>query len=149
MVRTPNHPDAPTRVGEVMSTRDTKLAGLVKYANSLSQLESLLAGIAGPELASQFQVAAIRENRLIIVTPTASWATRLRMHSEALLDGLQDTAYSQLKHIDIRVAPLSREPAPKRLKKNRSPAAELAFKHMSQLIGTEPPSSKPDPDSKT
>jgi len=146
MVRAPNHPDAPTRVGEVMSTKDTRLAGLVKYANSLSRLETLLAGIADPELASQFQVAAIRENRLILVTPTASWATRLRMHSETLLNGLQGTAFSQLMHIDIRVAPLSREPAPKRLKKNRSPAAELALKHMRQLIGSEPPSSKPRPD---
>ncbi|HMB59787.1 MAG TPA: DciA family protein [Xanthomonadales bacterium] len=147
MVRAPKNRDAAAvRVGEVLSTKDNPLSALLNYANTLTQLESLLTGVAGPELSGHFQVAAVRQDRLILLTPTASWATRLRMQANQLLDGLKGSAYAHLKHIDIRVAPLSREPAEKRVRKQRSVAADLALEHMSRILGKADPPSESGPD---
>jgi hypothetical protein len=106
-------------------------------------LESLLADYTGPQLAAQFQVAVMREDRLVLVTPTAAWATRLRMQAEQMLHSLQASGYEQLRHIDIRVAPLHHEPLAKKIRRQLSPAAELALKLMSRM------SDSPADDSKT
>ena len=44
----------------------------------MEQLENLIQGLVDPDLATRFQVAAVRKNRLILITPAASWATRFR-----------------------------------------------------------------------
>ena len=111
------------------------LAALVRHANLLARLESLLAGSCNPDLAAQFQVADLRQDRLILLTPTASWATRLRMEAGQMLQFLHASGYEHLRHIDIRVAPLSRQTITTPVRKPRSAAAELALGLMAQLTG--------------
>jgi hypothetical protein len=133
MVRSPKHRGKTSSIGDVLSDTDNKLSTLILKARMLTQVQSLLAAKTDPTLAGQFQVAAIRQDRLILVTPSASWATRLRMHTHSMLQTLQQSGYEQLRFIDMRVAPLSLEPEKPRVQKQVSPAAKLAFKHMSQL----------------
>jgi len=89
-------------------------------------------------VAAQFQVAAMRQDRLVLLTPSAAWATRLRMQAEQMLQFLQVSGFAHLRYIDIRVAALSREPdPPQRVRRTLSPTAELALKHMRRLTGDE------------
>ena len=133
MVRSPKYRGNTSSVGEVLSNTENKLSVLFRKARELTQIESLLAAEIDPAIASQFQVAAMRQDRLILVTPTASWATRLRMQTNSMLQALHKSGHEQLRFIDIRVAPLSHEPVRIRAHKEVSPAAKLAFEHMSQL----------------
>lgn len=125
-------PDA-LRVTEVLSDRDTSLGGLMRHATLLMQLEYRLRTVVDPELAAHFQVAACRNNRLVLITPSASWATRLRMQATALLMSLHQAGYAEIKQIDIRVAPLVVQPAEQRKKKSLSPAARQALDLMGRL----------------
>lgn len=77
----------------------------------------------------------MRQDRLVLLTPTASWATRLRMQAGEMLNFLQSSGYEYLRHIDIRVAPLSRKPVEIPVRKPLSPAAEFALGLMTQLSG--------------
>jgi len=105
-------------------------------------VESLLAECTGPQFAEHFQAAVMREDRLVLLTPTASWATRLRMQAEQMLRFLQKSGYGHLRHIDIRVSPLHRAPAEKKIPRQMSPAAEHAFELMSRLSSRSPDDSK-------
>lgn len=133
MVRSPPTADTAASVGEVIAGADNTLAVLVRHARSLSRVESLLASQLGPELAAQFQVAALRQDRLVLLASTASWATRLRMRTEQILNFLQASGYAHLRHVDIRVAPLTREPVAGPVRRQLSPAAELALSLMSRM----------------
>ena len=136
MARTPESGGNSPSVGELIADPHSSLASLFHQARNLARVESLLSGMTGTEVAARFQVAAIREDRLVLLTPSAPWATRLRMQAEQMLQFLQVSGFAHLRYIDIRVAPLSREPeAPQRVRRTLSPAAELALKHMRRLTG--------------
>jgi len=136
MVRSPQFQDAATSIDQVISDSDNTLAALLRHAASLAKMESLLAGYAGPDMAEHFRVAAVRGDRLVLQTPTASWATRLRMQHEQILRLLKASGYKHLRHIDIRVAPLQGDrPFEKKIRRQLSPAAKLALEQMSRLSG--------------
>ena len=134
MVRSPKIPDTAASVGEVISESGHTLSALVCHARSLARVESLLTDLAGEELATHFQVAAMRQDRLVLLTPTASWATRLRMQAGQMLHLLQQSGYRHLRHVDIRVAPTQREHTETKVRRPLSPAAELALSLMSRLV---------------
>lgn len=125
----------PASVSDVITDSNTTLSSLLSHARVLARVESVLGGHTSPELAGQFQVAAMRQDRLVLLTPTASWATRLRMQAGEMLNFLQSSGYEYLRHIDIRVAPLSRKPVEIPVRKPLSPAAEFALGLMTQLSG--------------
>ena len=97
------------------------------------QIEQLLRGDLDPQLAAHFQVATVRENRLILISPSASWATMLRMQAPQLIRSLQRAGYSEIEHIDIRVAPLVEQRASSRKRRALSPAAQQALDLMAKL----------------
>lgn len=133
MVRSPLTADTAASVGEVIASADNTLAVLVRHARSLSRVQSLLASALGAELAVQFQVAALRQERLVLLASAAAAATRLRMQTEQILRVLQAAGYTCLRHVDIRVAPLTREPLANPVRRQLSPAAELALSLMSRM----------------
>ena len=120
-------------IGEVIDDPDSSLSNLLERASYLMQLETLLTGLLDPGLAAQFQVAAARKNRLILISPSASWATRLRMQAPRLISSLHAAGVRQIEYIDIRVAPLPNPPAEKRSKRPLSAAAKQALGHMAHL----------------
>jgi len=106
---------------------------VLKHARVLQQLQQLLEGSVEPSLASQFQVANIRQNRLILLVPSAVWATRLRMAAGGLLETLHQAGFAELRGIDIRVAPLVEQEAVQRNDKPLSAAARQALALMARL----------------
>ena len=61
---------------------------LLKRGSFLMQLQHLLSGFMDPALAANYQVATTRKNALVLVAPSASWATLLRMQVPNLLGSL-------------------------------------------------------------
>jgi hypothetical protein len=121
------------RVNEVFSKPNTKLESLLQHAGFLMQLETMIRGLLDPDIAVQFQVAAARKNRLILISPTAVWATRIRMHAPQLINSLHAAGITSIEHIDIRVAPLVRQERQSRSRRPLSAAAKQAFDHMACL----------------
>jgi hypothetical protein len=110
----------------------SSLGQLLKQARFLHQLDQLLSGFLPPDLAAQCQVAAVRQNRMVLISPTAAWATRLRMQSIQMLDFLHASGHAGIQSIDIRVAPIQR-PAPEiRSRHPLSPAAKKAMDLMTR-----------------
>lgn len=99
----------------------------------MEQLENLIQGLVDPDLATRFQVAAVRKNRLILITPTASWATRFRMQAPQIVSALNASGHAGIEHIDIRVAPLVEPEKVQRKRRPLSTAARQALDFMSQL----------------
>jgi hypothetical protein len=133
MSRLPQSGKTTKGVAEVLNDPDSSLSNLLERASYLMQLEALLTGLLDSDLAAQFQVAAARKNRLILISPNASWATRLRMQAPRLISSLHAAGARQIEHIDIRVAPLARQAVGTRSKKPLSTAAKQALGHMAHL----------------
>ena len=133
MTHLPQSGKTTQRVSELLNDPDSSLSNLLERAGYLMQLETLLTGLLDSDLAAQFQVAAARKNRLILISPSASWATRLRMQAPRLISSLHAAGARQIEHIDIRVAPLARQGVGARSKKPLSAAAKQALGHMAHL----------------
>jgi len=133
MARNPQSGKKVFRISEVITDHGTSLGILLQRANLLLRIEQLLSGFLHPELAAHFQVAAVRENRLILISPSAAWATQLRMHAPQLIKRLQQAGFPEIEHIDIRVAPLSEQRSDPRKKRELSPAARQALEVMAHI----------------
>ena len=133
MARNPQTGKKTFRVSEVITDHGTSLGILLQRASMLMQIEHLLAGFLEPGLAAHFQVATIRENRLILISPSASWATTLKMQAPQLIKSLHRAGYTEIEHIDIRVAPLVEQRESPRKRRTLSPAAQQALDLMAQL----------------
>jgi hypothetical protein len=133
MSRSPKKPRDASHVGDVITDNKSNFSELISHAKKLEAITVLLRGHISPDLAHQFQVAAMRQDRLTLITPNATWATRFRMQSSQMLDSLKSSTWSHLRHIDIRIAPLKVESEPIPVRRQLTPAAKLAFSLMSQL----------------
>ena len=133
MARNPQSGKKTFRVSEVIRDHGSSLGTLLRRAGLLTQVEQSLAGFMDPELAAHFQVATIRENRLILISPSASWATLLRMQAAQLIKFLHQTGHTEIEHIDIRVAPLIEQHVLSRKRRELSPAARQALGSMARL----------------
>ena len=121
------------RVSDVITDHGTSLGKLLKRGSFLMQLQHMLSGYLDPGLAAHFQVATVKENRLVLISPSASWATLLRMQAPNLLEILHQAGYTEITSIHVRVAPLVEEPAETRKKRPLSPAAKQALEAMHHL----------------
>ena len=123
------------RVSDVITDHGASLGKLLQQANLLVKVEHLIAASLEPGLAAHFQAGAIRENRLILISPSASWATMLRMEAPGIIKSLHLSGYTQIEHIDIRVAPLVEPRETPRKRRSLPPAAQQALKQMARLEG--------------
>ena len=134
MARFPQSNKTTQSVDVLIKKSKSRLGNLLEHAADLQKIETLLASFLSPELAAHFQVAATRKNRLILVAPGASWATRLRMESPRLLNALHKQGAGHIEYIDIRVAPLARQSVSTRSKRPLSSAAKQALGQMAQKL---------------
>jgi len=133
MARYPQSNKKTVRVAQVLSDHGTSLGKLLKHASFLMQIQHLLAGSLDSALAAHFQVATIRKNKLILIAPSATWATALRMQSPQLIQSLHQAGYPDIRSIDVRVAPLVEQSPKARKKRPLSPAARQALDSLSHI----------------
>ena len=123
------------RVADVLGNHRSSLGSLLKRGSFLMQLQHLLSGGMDPALAANFQVATIRKKVLVLAAASASWATLLRMQVPNLLGSLHQAGYTEIESIEVRVAPLIKQPVKTRKKRPLSPAAKQALDTMSRIGG--------------
>jgi hypothetical protein len=125
------------RVADVLGDRGNSFGKLLKKASLMMQVQELLRGFLEPGLRDRFQVAAIRQNELVLVTPSAAWATQLRMRAPQVLESLRQSGFPDIESVIVRVAPLAGPKSERRSRKPLTPAAEQALQLMHRLAADE------------
>ena len=83
-----------------------QLFDLLQQARHYQKLDRQLKSELDPQMAEHCQVACITGGRLLVLTPTPVWRTRLMLLSSKLLSRLRNKGYPGLAGIDIRISPL-------------------------------------------
>ena len=110
-----------------MQNRNPGLGQLLAHARVLNRLDQILTAILDPALSTHCQVAEYRNHCLILVCSNATFATRLRMISQQLLDSFREEGESGIERIEIRIAPVNRPVPEVRKQRTLSSAAIQAL----------------------
>ena len=114
-------------VQALMQNRDVGLGKLLAHARVLNSLDQKLESILDPVLSAHCQVAEFRNHCLILVCSNATFATRIRMISQQLLDSFREDGEFGIERVDIRIAPVNRPQPEVRKQRNLSSAAVQAL----------------------
>ena len=110
-----------------MRDRNPGFGQLLAHARSLNRLDQMLTSILDPALSPHCQVAEFRNHCLILVCSNATFATRLRMISQQLLDSFREEGEFGIERIELRIAPVNRPQPEVRKQRNLSSAAIKAL----------------------
>jgi hypothetical protein len=100
---------------------------LLAHARTLNHLDQVMTSILDPALSPHCQVAEFRNHCLILVCSNATFATRIRMISQQLLDSLREEGEFGIERMEIRIAPVNRPQPEVRKKRTLSSAAVQAL----------------------
>jgi hypothetical protein len=115
------------RVGDLMTSAESGLGGLLAVARRLDGVDRQLQALLDPGMAGQVRAAALRDGELLLVTPSATLATRLRLDAEHLVRALQAAGERSVTTLAVRVAPLPTVHTEPRKPRPLSPAARELF----------------------
>ncbi len=123
--------------GNIADRENSPLFGLLQQARLYQKLDRQLKAELDLQMAEHCQVACIRGGRLLVLTPTPVWRTRLVLLSSGLLSRLRNKGHLGLTGIDIKVSPLlPREELEKRPRK-LSPAAKTSLSRFAESCSDE------------
>ena len=114
-------------VQALMGNSNTGLGHLLAHARVLNRLDHKLESILDPALSSHCQVAEFRNHILILACSNATFATRIRMISQQLLDSFREEGEFGIERIEIRIAPVNRPQPEVRKQRTLSSAAVQAL----------------------
>ena len=86
-------------------------------------------------MSDQVQVAALHDQRLVLITPSAALATRLRMDSAELLKALRASSVKDVSQIYVRTAPLPRMEKTRRRKRQLPEIGRLSLERFAKDSG--------------
>ena len=110
-----------------MRDRNPRLGQLLAHARVLNRLDHTLTSILDPALSPHCQVAEYRNHCLILVCSNATFATRIRMISQQLLESFREEGEPGMERIEIRIAPVNRPEPEVRKQRTLSSAAIQAL----------------------
>ena len=92
--------------------KNSEVAHYFTHSEYLLKLTRGLQKVLEPNLAPHFQVASFNGSHLVLTTPSAAWATRLRLQSTGLINILsqQIMEFQGIKSIEIKILPHRPEP---------------------------------------
>ena len=118
----------PTSINQLMRDRsNNSFAQILAHARVLDHLDHILASVLDATLTSHCQVAEFRNQCLILVCSNATFATRIRMISQQLLESFREEGVFGIERIDIRIAPVNRPQPEVRKQRTLSSAAVQAL----------------------
>lgn len=106
-----------------MRDREAGFARLLAHARVLNRLDGILTAVLEPALAEQCQVADYQNGHLVLICSNASFATRIRMISQQLLESFKEEGVFGIKSVETRIAPVNRPQPDVRTRQPLSPAA--------------------------
>ncbi len=96
----------PRQVGDLIKAGKSGFAGTLARAKKLQSLEARLHNCLQPDLANRVRVANLKQESLILVTPSAAIAARLRLEAPELARAMRAAGAVGISEIEVRVAPL-------------------------------------------
>lgn len=108
-------------VQSLLQSRDPGFGKLLAHARVLDRLDKILTSMLDPALSPHCQVADYRNQCLTLVCSNATFATRLRMITQQLLQSFREEGAFGIDRIEIRIAPVNR-PQPE-VRKQRTPSS--------------------------
>lgn len=114
-------------VQSLMQNRDPGFGQLLIHARLLNRLDRVLTTVLDPDLSVHCQVAELRNHCLILVCSNATFAARIRMISQQLLDSFREEGEPGIERIEIRIAPVNRPQPETRKRRALSSAAIQAL----------------------
>jgi len=106
---------------------NNSFAQILAHARVLDRLDHILASVLEASLTAHCQVAEFRNQCLTLLCSNATFATRIRMISQQLLESFREEGVAGIERIDIRIAPVNRPQPEVRKKRNLSSAAVQAL----------------------
>ena len=117
-----------TSINKLMRDRsNNSFAQILAHARVLDRLDRILASVLDANLTSHCQVAEFRNQCLILLCSNATFATRIRMISQQLLDSFRVEGVAGIERIEIRIAPVNRPQPEVRKQRTLSSAAVQAL----------------------
>jgi len=110
-----------------MQSHNPAFGQLLTHARVLNRLDQKLTTMVDPTLSPHCQVAEFRNHCLILVCSNATFATRIRMISQQLLDSFREEGEFGIERIEIRIAPVNRPQPEARKPRTLSSAAVQAL----------------------
>ncbi len=95
-------------VQTLMQNRNPGFGQLLAHARELDRLDQQLESRLDPALSPHCQVAEFRNHCLILVCSNATFATRIQMISQQLLDSFREEGEFKIERVKIRIAPVNR-----------------------------------------
>jgi hypothetical protein len=114
-------------VQSLMQNRQSGFGQVLAHARELNRLDQILTSIIEPTLSPHCQVAEFRNHCLTLVCSNATFAARLRMISQQLLDSFREEGESGIERIKLHIAPVNRPQPEVRKQRTLSPAAVQAL----------------------
>ena len=114
-------------VDALMQDRGPGFGKLLAHARILNRLDQKLSSILDPALSTHCQVAEFRNQCLILVCSNATFATRIKMISQQLLDSFREDGEYGIERVDIHIAPVNRPQPEVRKQRTLSSAAVQAL----------------------
>ena len=127
MANQSKHKGGSRPVGDWLNTPDAGLSALLAVARRLDRIDRQLQARLDPGMARQLRAAALRDGELLLITPSATLATRLRLDAEHLVRALQAAGETSVTRLAVRVAPLPVAQEESRRPRPLSPAAQEVF----------------------
>lgn len=122
----------PRSVRSVMDSRSGDLGKLVSTARAIAGIEHHLAGLLDRGMAELVRVAAVRDSCLVLVTPSAALASRLRMDRQSIINSLNASANLRLESLSVKTAPIPRAPSRPRKRRQLSPGTREALARLKE-----------------
>ena len=114
-------------IQSLMRNHGPGLGKLLTHAKELNRLDQKLESFLDPALSAHCQVADFRNHTLILVCSNATFATRIRMISQQLLESFREEGETGIEQVKTRIAPVNRPQPEVRKQKDLSPAAIQAL----------------------
>ncbi|MEE4174199.1 MAG: DciA family protein [Xanthomonadales bacterium] len=92
-------------VSEIAGADARGLGRLLGRARHLDRLDRLVAGELDPRHAPHVRVANLRQGVLILATPVAPIAQRIRMETPRLLTAIQAAFPGEVESLEVRITP--------------------------------------------
>lgn len=125
------------QVDEVLKSGSPGMAKMLKKARQIQFLDQKLAALLDPAMSENVQVAAVHDNCLVLITPSAALATRLKMDADSLLGSLRRSGVHGISEINIRTAPLSKPKTETRTRRQLPEIARQSLQRFAEDSGDE------------
>ena len=103
---TSNRYSKPDKLINYLLNSNNYLADITLQSNLISNIARILNKHVSPAIQDHFTVASLKNNTLLLITDSATWAAKLRFHIPEILKTLNNEPdYSKIKSIRIKVIP--------------------------------------------